>query len=551
MKALKYILYSMVLVFAGACTQEVIDLKEPEPPAPDTSCEDAVAGTVDFTKFVALGSSYTSGFQAGALYNAGQNTSLAKILATQFECAGGGVFNQPSINSDYGYNIFVSPNPPADNQVRGRYLLQGTPPAPSPYKFPLGDLSSAPNPTANPGFMYTGSAGAVTSNQLNNFSVQAVLLGQAIAVTETGDWTKADIDPGTAGAQPHPYFNPFYARFASAPGTSTMLGDAIGSLTNGGTFFLYWLGMDDVLLYAAFGGNNDMSTPASTRPPLTPLDFVDAQNPGFKYLYDAGINGIMANASLEGVVANYPDIFTMPHFTSVKWNQIPLAESNVTQLAALKAGYNAFLDGMVGATVITADEATKRKLDYVVGQNAILINDETLTDLSPYMTGDYAALLPYARARQTKSTDIIPISAGEILGKEAAPGQVFGVSVPIGDRYALIPTEIAEINTRLADFNAHIKSVADAKPTRLAFADINKAMKDFITARVYIIDGVTITPAITPPTGIYSEEGLHPNSRGYAFMANVFIDAINIKFGSTVPRVNIGQYGATGLPVNP
>jgi hypothetical protein len=57
------------------------------------------------------------------------------------------------------------------------------------------------------------------------------------------------------------------------------------------------------------------------------------------------------------------------------------------------------------------------------------------------------------------------------------------------------------------------------------------------------------TPNINPPTGIYSEEGLHPNSRGYAVIANVFIDAINAKFGATVPKANLGNYGATGLPI--
>lgn len=547
----KYLAITLSLaLLGGACDQEMIELKDPcevDPSSCETppACPDgATAGTTSFGKFVVLGTSYSSGFQAGALFNNGQNTSLGKILATQFACAGGGTFNQPTINSDYGYNIFVSPNPPADNQVRGRYLLQGTPPTPSPYVFPLGNLSAAPSPIANPGFMYTGSAGAVPSNQLNNFSVQAVLLAQAVALTETGDWTKADMDPGTPGAQPHPYFNPFYARFASAPGTSTMLTDAIGSLTNNGTFFLYWLGMDDVLLYAAFGGD-------PTKAPLTPFEFVSPTNPGFKYLYNAGINALLANPSLEGVVANYPDIFTLPHFTSIKWNQIPLAQANVTALAELKGGYNAFLDGMVGATIITAEEAAKRKLDFVVGQNAILINDETLTDLSPYMAGPYAGLLPYARARQTKSTDIIPFGAGNVLGKEAAPNAVYGVSVPLADQYVLIPTEITAINQALTDFNGHIKSIADANPTRLAFADVNKALKDFTTAQVAIIDGVAITPGLAPPTGIYSEEGLHPNSRGYAFIANVFIDAINTKFGASVPKAKLSSYSGTSLPINP
>ncbi|MBL7857055.1 MAG: hypothetical protein JNM57_05145 [Cyclobacteriaceae bacterium] len=534
MKSLKYSIYIITLLIAGACEQEVIDLQPPVV-VEDNSCATAASGTADFTKFVALGSSYTAGFQAGALFTEGQNNSLAKILSTQFACAGGGAFNQPTIGNEFGYNIFISPNPPADNQIRGRLFLQGTPPAPAPHKFALGDLSAAPNPAINPGFMYTGSTGAVPSNQLNNFSVQAVFLGQAL-IPQTGNWAVAGVDPR---------FNPFYGRFASNPGTSTMLTDAIGSLTNGGTFFLFWLGMDDVLLHAAFGGD-------PTKAPLTPLDFVDANNPGFKILYNNAIGGLLANPTLEGVVANYPEIFTMPHFTSVPYNPIPLpAETAASLTTNVANNYNAFLDYAVANGFISEDEGAKRKIEYKAGQNPILFNDETLTDLAPNMVGPFAGLAPYAKARQTKNTDIIPLSTGSVLGVVLGPNLIQGVTVPLGDQYVLIPSEITEINTRLADFNAHVKSVADANSTRLAFADVNKAMKDFVTAKAYVIDNVTITPSLAPPTGIYSEEGLHPNSRGYAFIARTFIDAINTKFGSTIPKPKLGNYKATALPINP
>mgnify|MGYP006178348843 CR=1 FL=1 len=127
------------------------------------------------------------------------------------------------------------------------------------------------------------------------------------------------------------------------------------------------------------------------------------------------------------------------------------------------------MTGDVGAGVIDADESALRKLTFAAGQNGILINDETLTDLTPYMQGPYAGLQPYALARQTKSTDIIPLSAGAILGEELAPDQVWGVSVPVGDQYAIIPSESEEIMGRLTAFNSVIKGVADANPERLAF----------------------------------------------------------------------------------
>src|SRR6188768_273880 len=117
MKTIKYLglTLSLMLMFS-ACEQEVKELIEPceaDPAscAPDTSCEDAEAGTANFSKFVAVGNSYVAGFQAGALFNAGQANSLPKILATQMQCVGGSAtFNQPDINSVNGFNV-QSSNP--------------------------------------------------------------------------------------------------------------------------------------------------------------------------------------------------------------------------------------------------------------------------------------------------------------------------------------------------------------------------------------------------------------------------------------------------------
>lgn len=101
-------------------------------------------------------------------------------------------------------------------------------------------------------------------------------------------------------------------------------------------------------------------------------------------------------------------------------------------------------------------------------------------------------------------------------------------------------------------YNAAISQVASNPDysSRLAFADVNSAFNTLLTNRMAIVNDVTITPNINPPTGIYSEDGIHPNSRGYAFIANIFIDAINAKFGATVPQTNPGNYSATGLPIN-
>lgn len=512
--------YSICLPMAMllACSQEVITLTEPPSPN-ETTCVGVSAGAADFTKFVAVGNSFVAGFQAGALFTEGQNNALPLILNKQFECAGGSTsFNQPSINSANGFNIFVTPNP-ANGVVLGRMLLQGlASPRPTPQ---VSGTEAIPNPSVNPSFIYTGSKA-----ELNNFGVQAIMLGQAL-IPETGAWAGAGVDPR---------FNPFYGRLAFPGGTSTIIGDAVAAQ---GTFFLFWLGLDDFLLNAVYGGDE-------TKAPITQAAAFDMQ-------YKLAVGALLAsNPDLKGVVLNYPNIFKMPHFTSVPWNAVPLDETTAGGLtASLANNYNAFLDGMVAATILTADEAAKRKLTYTAGQNAVLIADESLTDLSPYMQGPYAGLLPYAQARQTANTDILPLTAGSVIGTALGGDatKVYGVSVPLPDQYTLTPQEIVAIETARTAFNNTVRGVAEMNGSRIAFVDIDAALEALIAARLMVIDNVSITPNINPPTGIYSEDGIHPNSRGYAFLTLPIIEAINETFGATLNPTNISQYKATGVPV--
>jgi hypothetical protein len=551
MKNLRYIFYSAaVLTLLAACEQEVVDNSANPCPSDDPSIicpqattppcpADASAGNTDFSKFVAIGSSYTAGFQAGALFTEGQNNSLGQIVATQFACVGGGDFNQPSIRSEHGYNIFITPNP-VGNTVLGRFLLQGTPPQPAPVvSGTVGSEDALPNPQVNPGFMYSGDKSA-----LNNFAVQAILLAQIFSAA-TGDWG----NPNPAAG-----FSPFYARFASAPGNSTILEDAVGADP---TFFMFWAGMDDYLLHAAFGGDN-------ARAPLTPLE--GGVGTGFKATYNAAIGTIVgSDPNVKGVIANFPSVFALPYFTSIPYNPVPLAEANANAANSGYAGYNQVLEALKGQPFNYAPaDVDARKISFAPGNNSFVIVDETLNDYGDefdmlLVAGAITSqqredLVPYEQVRLTRVGDIIPLNTGTVLGTLADPtnpASVRGVGVPLEDLYALIPSEIAAIETARVGFNSAIGEVAAAYSTRLALADLNAAFTTLLSNKAAVGNNITITLSIAPPTGIYSEDGIHPNSRGYAFIANIFVDAINEKFDASIPKADLGKYSATALPINP
>lgn len=523
----------------ASCKQEVINL-QPQPTTTPTTPTGS-KGNADFTKYISLGNSLTAGFQAGALFTEGQNNSFPLILSKQFSIAQGTTlaFNQPDINSVNGYNSTYSN--PGGGVIRGRLVLFAADGVQShAVPTPAGATGvPAPYNTADLPTPYTGD-----KTKLNNFGVPGILLGQAL-IKETG---------GPASA--NPYYNALYARFATNPGTSTIIGDAIATQPS---FFTFDLGNNDVLGYATTGGDGSI--------PIT-------SQANFTTYYQNAIGALMTNTTAKGVVATIPYVTTIPFFLTVKYNPIPLDAATAATLMSSSnfGGYNQILDlissnpALLTNFGLTAADLQSRKVTYAASTtNKILISDETLKDLGPvldylkangYITdAQRAGLTPFQAVRQTTSADLITLSAGAVLGTTVGgnPLYVNGVSVPLADKYVLIPSEQTALKDAIDGYNTTIKGIAANAnfSARLAVADINAAFTSFVTAGFIFQDNITLTPNFSPPTGAFSEDGVHPNSRGYAYMANIFIDAINAKFGATVPKASLASYKGVGLPLTP
>src|ERR1044072_417901 len=65
---------------------------------PDLKAPSPTAGSMDVSKYVAIGNSITSGYTDGALYYDGQLVSYPNLIAEQFKLAGGGEFKQPFVS---------------------------------------------------------------------------------------------------------------------------------------------------------------------------------------------------------------------------------------------------------------------------------------------------------------------------------------------------------------------------------------------------------------------------------------------------------------------
>ena len=87
-------------------------------------------------------------------------------------------------------------------------------------------------------------------------------------------------------------------------------------------------------------------------------------------------------------------------------------------------------------------------------------------------------------------------------------------------------------------YNSKIKNVATAKG--LAFVDTNALMTQIANGGVSA-NGFTVTSAFVTGGG-FSTDGVHPSPRGYALIANKFIEAINSTYHSNLKGVDLGNY---------
>ena len=74
----------------------------------------------------------------------------------------------------------------------------------------------------------------------------------------------------------------------------------------------------------------------------------------------------------------------------------------------------------------------------------------------------------------------------------------------------------------------------------MAFVDTKAIMTQLSTTGI-VGNGYTMLSTYVTG-GSFSLDGVHPSPRGYVLIANAFAEAINAKYTSTLPLVNLGLY---------
>jgi len=125
------------------------------------------------------------------------------------------------------------------------------------------------------------------------------------------------------------------------------------------------------------------------------------------------------------------------------------------------------------------------------------------------------------------------------------PQALGGTGQPLPGNVVLTAAEAGTIRNFVNAYNTTIRSAATA--SNAALVDANAVLSQ-IAATGVNIGGVTFNSAFLTG-GLFSYDGVHPTLFGYAYVANLFIDAINEKFGGHIPAVDLSPFMFTpGLP---
>jgi lysophospholipase L1-like esterase len=526
MKKLLALLAVLGLFFVSCSDDDVIT-----DPGPDPDPVNYTSGSADFSNYVAVGNSLTAGYSDAALFIDGQTASFPNMLAGSFALAGGGDFTIPFMADNLG-GVTLGGTP-----ILGNRLI-------------LDFSTGSPLPIPVPGQGSTEISNILTG-PFNNMGVPGA---KSFHLVAPGYGNVAGVQAGLA--------NPYFVRFASDPGT-TILADAVAQNP---TFFTLWIGNNDVLSFATSGGAGVDQTGNLDPSTYGQNDLTDPQV--FGSVYNTLLQSLTANGA-KGVVANIPDVTTIPFFTTVPF--APLDPTNPDfgpQIPLLNAQF-ADLNNVFAFLGVPERSITFS----TTGPSALLIKDEDLPDLSAQITATLigggldaptAGLLGmlYGQARQATADDLIVFTSQTVIAElntdafamlqglglpaeTAGQLSINGITYPLEDQWVLTPEEQELVANATANFNVTIAALADTY--NLGLVDANAYINTIADTGVTLSDGSVVTTTYGTGGGL-SLDGVHPSPRGYALIANEFIEVIENTYGAELPRVNPLDF--TGLYIN-
>ena len=494
-----------------------------DPTAPST-LPALTSGNADFSNYVALGASFSAGEISGSVFIKSQEYSFPNLLAEAFsntvtltDAGTEGFFSQPMVNDNIGGLLLNG-----EVYYRPRLYFNGQAPA---------YLDATP----------TTEISNILTGPFNNMGVSGI---KSYQFQKQGFGNIAELGSGA---------NPYFVRMASSP-SATVLEDAV---SQDPTFFtISVMGGNDVLSYATSGGaygidqigNQDTST-------YSPYDITDPT--AFNTKITEVVSALTANGA-KGVLSNVPYVTDLPFFTAVPY--APLDPTNPDfgpQIPVLNATFAplnqafAFL-GFPERSIVFAEAAA----------SPVVIFDKSLPSLTDELffvleAGGVdpltAALLAqqYGQSRQATAEDLLLLTSSGVIAtlneehfaylvglgvpaETAGQLSVNGITYPLADNFVLTDIEIQKTKDATDAYTMKIISLADSYG--LAFVNLKDILSEASSSGL-VFDNFNMTTDLVFG-GLVSLSGIHLTARGYALMANEFLEQIDATY--------LSNFGASG-----
>ncbi|MCH7770802.1 MAG: hypothetical protein IIA49_07265 [Bacteroidetes bacterium] len=241
----------------------------------------------------------------------------------------------------------------------------------------------------------------------------------------------------------------------------------------------------------------------------------------------------LAATGADIVVANIPDVSSIPFFTTVG----PILSGSVPW--AFVAQLHAAAGLPVTGIIYVSSSGLNLGLPFNLGfaDSAAVRNGTALFTL---LGQTYASLLgtPTGKFYTDNGFPALP------PGIDTTQAFGFHPQNPFPDALVLDPAEITIAKNAVDDFNGII--LAEAGSRDIAVVDFNTFLKNLLTSPIPV-PGIGVFSSSYISGGTFSYDGVHPSSRGYGLIANEWIKVINQKFGANVPEVDLNSL--PGIPI--
>jgi hypothetical protein len=215
----------------------------------------------------------------------------------------------------------------------------------------------------------------------------------------------------------------------------------------------------------------------------------------FSARMDIILGGLTANGA-KGVIATIPDFKTFPYYTLIPYNAAAMSQLQADTL-----------NNTYATSGLT-------QIHFVAGNNGFVISDASAV-------GGF---------RQMHNGEYITLS----VPLDSMKCNKYGLLITLmNNRYVLDSSEVYNLDNAISSYNAVITQ--KAAQYGLALSDMNSFFYSVKTGIKW--NGADFNASFVTG-GFFSLDGYHPNQKGYALIANEFLDAINSKYQANIPHTN-------------